>query len=184
MSDTPRTDAAQREAADDTGAIARMEPIWSTMEALEHELNEANAQLRSLNLELKESYNLKDSLVKGHLELDERLKEANADRLRLRGLFQKVSDNVEYPEPHCYCHKSPPCNDCVENGGVREVLDAIKQALTTPPPPVVAKPDADALAEAIEYTLKADAILHPATDHVGMRQALQAYRNKYQEGKQ
>ena len=47
-----------------------------------------------------------------------------------------------------------------------------------------AKKDADALAEAIEYTLKADAIMHPETDHVGMRQALETYRNKYQKGKQ
>ena len=46
------------------------------------------------------------------------------------------------------------------------------------------KADADALAEAVEYTIKADAILHPATDHVGMRQALETYRSKYQEGKQ
>jgi hypothetical protein len=44
-----------------------------------------------------------------------------------------------------------------------------------------AKADADALAEAIEYTLQADAILHPETDHVGMRQALETYCNKYKE---
>jgi hypothetical protein len=42
-----------------------------------------------------------------------------------------------------------------------------------------AKADADALADAIEYTLRADAILHPETEHVGMRQALETYRNKY-----
>jgi hypothetical protein len=42
-----------------------------------------------------------------------------------------------------------------------------------------AKANADALADAIEYTLKADAILHPETDHVGMRQALETYRSKY-----
>jgi hypothetical protein len=47
-----------------------------------------------------------------------------------------------------------------------------------------AKKDADALADAIEYTLKADSILHPATDHVGMRQTLEIYRSKYKEGKQ
>ena len=113
-------------------------------------------------------------------ELERELNEANADRLRLRGLFQKVSDNVEYPEPHCYCHKSPPCNDCVENGGVREVLDAIKQALTTPPPPVVAKADADALAEALE-TISCYSDKYSSLD---AKQALETYRNKYQEGKQ
>jgi hypothetical protein len=42
-----------------------------------------------------------------------------------------------------------------------------------------AKANADALADAIEYTLMADAILHPETEHVGMRQALETYRNKY-----
>jgi hypothetical protein len=43
-----------------------------------------------------------------------------------------------------------------------------------------AKADAHALANAIEYTLRADAILRPETDHVGMRQALESYRTKYQ----
>jgi hypothetical protein len=42
-----------------------------------------------------------------------------------------------------------------------------------------AKADADALAHAIEYTIKTDAILHPETDHVGMRQALEIYLTKY-----
>jgi hypothetical protein len=38
----PRTKAAERAAMDDTGCITRMEPIWSTMEALERE----NVELR------------------------------------------------------------------------------------------------------------------------------------------
>ena len=127
MNDTPRTDAAQREATDDTGAITKMEPIWSTMEALERELNEANAdRLRLLSF----------------------IKELNAT---------KFAHGREY----------------------RSKCGKFLQALSAPPPPVVAKADADALADAIEYTLKADAILHPETDHVGMRQALETYRNKY-----
>ncbi len=40
------------------------------------------------------------------------------------------------------------------------------------------KANADALADAIEYTLKADAILHPETDHVA-DEALETYRTKY-----
>jgi hypothetical protein len=128
MNDTPRTDAAQREATDDTGAITRMEPIWSTMEALERELNEANA-----------------------------------DRMRLREALERFLAEI------------PAMGDI----GVVAVKQQAREALTTPPPPVVTKPDADALADAIEYTIKVDAILHPATDHVGMRQALETYRSKY-----
>jgi hypothetical protein len=99
MSDTPRTDDQWDFAPYHAG-------LWYDFaRELEHELNEANAQLRSLKLELKESYNLKDSLVKGHLELGETLKEANADRLRLREALERCrADRGERDKVLIHCH--------------------------------------------------------------------------------
>jgi len=146
MSDTPRTDAATHD--DWSGGVCAVNV--EVCAKLERELNEANAQLRSLKLELKESYELKDSLVKEHLELCETLKEAlKRERVAIASWDE---------ERH-------------------RALREAKRVLEV-------KADADALADAIEYTLKADALLHPETKHVGMRQALETYRNKYKEGKQ
>ena len=90
MSDTPRTDAATLTEPYEVRELEFEVVDAGEMARLERELNEANAQLRSLKLELKESYNLKDSLVKEHLELGETLKEANADRLRLLELLHEA----------------------------------------------------------------------------------------------
>lgn len=35
-------------------------------------------------------------------------------------LFLERAD--EPPEPNCSCHLSPPCNDCVDYGGLREAF--------------------------------------------------------------
>ena len=171
MSDTPRTDAATLTEPYQVRELEFEVVGAGEMARLERELNEANAQLRSLNLELKESYKLKDLLVKKHLELGERLKEDNADRLRLREVLERIVAMCDRP------------------GYVRP--DWINNALTTPPPPVVAKADADALAEAVEIMrvgicsaampnatereIASDAVKHAS-------EVLKAYRNKYKEG--
>jgi len=48
---------------------------------------------------------------------------------RLTGLVEELLDNLYVPEPDCRCHLSPPCNDCVENGGLREIVAAVRRAL-------------------------------------------------------
>jgi len=42
-------------------------------------------------------------------------------------LFMERVD--EPPEANCSCHLSPPCNDCVENWGLREAFSAAKEAI-------------------------------------------------------
>jgi hypothetical protein len=170
MSDTPRTDAAEFDFSEDCAPQDNMVVASCDMRKLERELNEANAQLRSLKLELKESYNLKNSLVKGHLELGETLKEANADRLRLREAVRLMYD----ASPVTYVY----------------ACDKARALINSPPPPVVAKADADALASALEMV---QAILDAETEG-GLADAeefanaiqppLKTYRNKYKEGKQ
>jgi sugar-specific transcriptional regulator TrmB len=103
MSDTPRTDAAEFDFDEDCVPENNMVVASCIMAELERELNEANAQLRSLKLELKESYKLKDSLVKGHLELGERLKEAKADAdalvLLLGSIMREIPTNKDWLDP-------------------------------------------------------------------------------------
>lgn len=43
------------------------------------------------------------------------------------GLVQELIDNTYIPERHCNCHISPPCNDCVEYGGIREIVSHISE---------------------------------------------------------
>lgn len=49
----------------------------------------------------------------------------------LRDLLQEVLDNMftGIPEPHCSCHISPPCGDCIENGEARDLQKRIKEAI-------------------------------------------------------
>lgn len=42
-------------------------------------------------------------------------------------LFMERVD--EPPEANCSCHISPPCNDCVENWGLREAFSYAKEAI-------------------------------------------------------
>jgi len=70
-------------------------------------------------------------------QLERELNEANADRLRLRTLLAEIGKgDWRY----------------IENG---QAFIDINQALTTPPPPVVAKADADALATILVAILSA-----------------------------
>ncbi len=45
-----------------------------------------------------------------------------------RGLAEDLAEQLEafIPERNCSCHLSPPCNDCVDHGYARELLDTIR----------------------------------------------------------
>ena len=43
------------------------------------------------------------------------------------GLFMDAVDRP--PERNCSCHISPPCNDCVENSGLREAFEYAKEII-------------------------------------------------------
>lgn len=47
----------------------------------------------------------------------------------LEGLLEEMILNFYIPEANCSCHKSPPCNDCVEYSYVREIKEQVKAAL-------------------------------------------------------
>lgn len=47
----------------------------------------------------------------------------------LAELLQDFIDNTSVPEANCSCHISPPCNDCVDNGGMRELIDNAQSAV-------------------------------------------------------
>jgi hypothetical protein len=42
------------------------------------------------------------------------------------GLLQELVDEVYVPDANCSCHLSPPCNDCVEHGHLRSLLQTAK----------------------------------------------------------
>lgn len=43
------------------------------------------------------------------------------------GLFMDAVDRP--PESNCSCHISPPCNDCVENSGLREAFEYAEEII-------------------------------------------------------
>ncbi len=45
-----------------------------------------------------------------------------------------ASDLMSVPDSNCSCHISPPCNDCVEYGGIREYLSTVRHSLSIPMP--------------------------------------------------
>lgn len=53
--------------------------------------------------------------------------DAHNNRL-LRALACAIEFVGEPPEANCSCHLAPPCNDCVEHAGARELLEILRSA--------------------------------------------------------
>lgn len=51
---------------------------------------------------------------------------------RWKALAEEAADQLSefVPERNCSCHLSPPCNDCVDHGYAREVIENIRAATT------------------------------------------------------
>jgi len=47
----------------------------------------------------------------------------------LAALVNLLNVSDEPPDSNCSCHISPPCNDCVDNGGMREVIQGARSAI-------------------------------------------------------
>jgi hypothetical protein len=50
-------------------------------------------------------------------------------RDRLAVWAEALLDETIIPERNCSCHISPPCNDCVDHGGLREIVENLNEAL-------------------------------------------------------
>jgi len=59
--------------------------------------------------------------------------ELRAENALLRELLGAWYGDVSIPHPNCSCHISPPCNDCIEWGGLRETADQTKRILGVKP---------------------------------------------------
>jgi hypothetical protein len=55
--------------------------------------------------------------------------EVRRDAYSLCGLVEELIDYIDVPDKNCTCCISPPCNDCVEFGGLREVIAACKRSI-------------------------------------------------------
>ncbi len=70
--------------------------------------------------DVKQAYAL---LFKENATLRARVKE-------LGNILRDMLDNVdEPPEANCSCHRSPPCNDCVDYSCAREAFASARAAL-------------------------------------------------------
>jgi len=57
------------------------------------------------------------------------IEKLRAENALLRELLGAWYSDVSIPGPNCSCHISPPCNDCVEWGGLREAAEQTKRIL-------------------------------------------------------
>lgn len=48
----------------------------------------------------------------------------------LEALTALLDVTYEPPDKNCSCHISPPCNDCIDNGPVREAIAAAKHIIS------------------------------------------------------
>lgn len=56
--------------------------------------------------------------------------ELEKQKSSLCGLMEDLLENmVQPPERNCSCHISPPCGDCVDWGGLREVIECCKSSI-------------------------------------------------------
>jgi hypothetical protein len=54
----------------------------------------------------------------------------SGDTALLKELLRDAAGHMpKPPPPHCSCHISPPCNDCVEWSAVRDINERVKEAL-------------------------------------------------------
>lgn len=94
------------------------------------------AALRELAASEKALGELNQRLIdrtKAYEEKDvRRVRDAHALMARIKSLevlLDCADDELYAPERNCSCHISPPCNDCVNHGGVRGLKENIKAAL-------------------------------------------------------
>ena len=64
---------------------------------------------------------IEDLLVAGVEKL------ARAEKLRI--IMDALLLEIVVPERNCSCHLSPPCNDCLENGALRELVEEARAAI-------------------------------------------------------
>jgi superfamily I DNA/RNA helicase len=80
----------------------------------------------------KEVEKLRDQLAKALADKGEW-----KDRRKCVNLLQEFAENIEVPERNCACHLNPPCNDCVEFGGMRELLERARAIVASEQGPAV-----------------------------------------------
>jgi hypothetical protein len=134
--------------------------------------------------------------------MERELNEANADRHRLRDAFLELlvayeKDNTSYDSYGGEGFDWPICNICAAEGkpGIFScglpheescIIHKFQQVLSIPPPLVVAKADADAVAVALEMVRDADNDCRmdgfptiPLAARFRIDNALETYRTKY-----
>lgn len=62
---------------------------------------------------------LKAGTIKQAMEENARLKKALSD---LAVYAEALLSEQDVPDPNCSCHLAPPCDDCVEYSGIREII--------------------------------------------------------------
>jgi hypothetical protein len=75
----------------------------------------------------------KQQFERDWLECCDALAAAQTREKVLRDALELLVESVgRPPDGNCSCHISPPCNDCVDYGGLREAFESVDVALAQP----------------------------------------------------
>jgi len=98
MSDTPETDAIERAATDDTGAVTRMEPIWEGLQKLERERDEARAEAAKWKANHDNQVALKSAIIQRPdlRDRSERVQSLIRDRDALKAEIESIHADIKH----------------------------------------------------------------------------------------
>lgn len=110
------------------------------------------------------------------------MRKASGLTAALSNLIEAVENTVEIPEPHCSCHLTPPCSDCVEWSLLREALSAAKAAIAMPKadPSFADKPATVQLAASQQPQAELKAVADMRDAYEGARECLLDWKGRAQ----
>lgn len=96
----------------------RLVACWNACQGLDTDLLES---ITMLGETLADRFELRNSTER----------ELTTQRDELLEALEHLMEMTEPPEPNCSCHTNPPCNDCIEYGGLREAWEGARGAIAS-----------------------------------------------------
>lgn len=107
-------------------------PEWywrQQIEAIEQERDSLKAKLEYAEARIASLIKLGDGADESIRQLHARVAEVEVERDAARNCLEDFLELTEVPDPNCSCHVNPPCGDCVEYGGIRDVRKTANELL-------------------------------------------------------
>lgn len=108
--------------------------IWERLSRCTEERDTLAARVAELERELEQAKaDLARAAMDARNPLMAQLAELEARIKRLETAGDELEDCLYVDPPNCSCHIRPPCDDCVNNWGIREAKENWKQTKESKP---------------------------------------------------